>query len=92
MSAIQYATIQDAIRLIKEQTGNNVFMAKVDIESAFRVIQVSPLDRPLLGFQWKGKFFMDAALSMGSPALVRSLSISNQRWSSVTFRKYVRIA
>ena len=40
-------------------------MAKVDIESAFRIIQVSPLDRPLLGFQWKGTFFMDAVLSLG---------------------------
>ena len=45
ISVIQYATIQDAIRLIKQQ---------VDIESAFRIIPVSPLDRPLLGFQWKG--------------------------------------
>ena len=40
-------------------------MAKVDIESAFRIIPVSTLDRPLLGFQWKGTFFMDAVLPMG---------------------------
>ena len=65
ISAIQYATIQDAIRLIKRQPGNQVFMAKVDIESAFRIIPVPPLDRPLLCFQWKGKFFMDAVLPMG---------------------------
>ena len=64
ISAIQYATIQNAIRFIKQQPGNQVFMAKVDIESAFLVIPVSPLDRPLLGFQWKGKFFRDAVLSM----------------------------
>ena len=30
--------------------------AKVGIEWAFRIIPVSPLDQPLLGFQWKGKF------------------------------------
>ena len=65
MSAIQYATIRDAIRFIKQQPGNQVFMAKVDIESAFRIIQVSPLDRPLLGFQWKGTSFMDAVLPLG---------------------------
>ena len=63
ISGIQYATIQDAIRFIKQQPDNQVFMAKVDIESAF--IPVSPLDRPLLGFQWKGKFFMDVVLPMG---------------------------
>ena len=56
ISVIQYATIQDAIRLTKQQ---------VDIESAFRIIPVSPLDRLLLGFQWKGKFSKDAVLPMG---------------------------
>ena len=65
ISAVQYATIQDAIRLIKQLPSSQVFMAKVDIESAFRIIPVSPMDRPLLGFQWKGKFFMDAVLPMG---------------------------
>ena len=65
ISAVQYATIQDAIRLIKQLPSSQVFMAKVDIESAFRIIPVSPRDRPLLGFQWKGKFFMDAVLPMG---------------------------
>ena len=41
------------------------FLAKVDIESAFRIIPVSPLDSPLLGFQWDGKYYMDAVLPMG---------------------------
>ena len=31
----------------------------------FRIIPVSPLDRPLLGFQWRDNFFMDAVLPMG---------------------------
>ena len=65
ISAVQYASIQDAIRLIKQLPSSQVFMVKVDIESAFRIIPVSPRDRPLLGFQWKGKFFMDAVLPMG---------------------------
>ena len=64
ISSVQYATVQDAISIIK-QTRLPVFMAKVDIESAFRIIPVSPVDRPLLGFQWKGKFYMDAVLPMG---------------------------
>ena len=64
ISSVQYATVQDAISIIK-QTRLPVFMAKVDIESAFRIIPVSPVDRPLLGFQWKGKFYMDAVLPRG---------------------------
>ena len=64
ISSAQYTTVQDAISIIK-QTRLPVFMAKVDIESAFRIIPVSPTDRPPLGFQWKGKFYMDAVLPMG---------------------------
>ena len=81
ISAIQYATIQDAIRFIKQQPGNQVFMAKVDIESASRIIPVSLLDRPLLGFQWKGKFLWMLSSRWGSPALVQSSNLSVLRWS-----------
>ena len=65
--------------------------AKVDIESAFRIIPVSTLDRPLLGFQWKGKFYMDAVLPMGVSSACAIFELSVQKWSSVAFRKYIRI-
>ena len=58
--------------------------AKVDIASAFRIIPVSPL-----GFQWKGKFFMDAVLQMGVSSACAIFELSVQRWSSVAFRKYI---
>ena len=64
MSSVQYATIQDATYFIN-QSNKPVYMAKRNVESAFRVIPVSPADRLLLGFQWHGKFFMDAVLPMG---------------------------
>ena len=75
-STVHYASIEDAIRFIKmgEET---TFLAKVDIESAFRIIPVSPLDSPLLGFQWDGKYYMDAVLPMGcssSCAIVEEFS------------------
>ena len=63
-SSVQYANIQDAVKLITK-TKNTVFMAEVDIESAFRIIPVSPADRPFLGFKWRDKFYMDAVLPMG---------------------------
>ena len=63
-SSVQYATVQDAIAFIKTSPAT-IFLGKVDIESAFRIIPVSPLDRPLLGFQWRGLFYMDAVLPMG---------------------------
>ena len=64
MSSVQYATIQDAIYFI-QRSPQSVYMAKVDVESAFRIMPFSPADRPLLGFQWLGKFYMDAVLPMG---------------------------
>ena len=64
MSSVQYATIQDAISFI-QRSPQSVYMAKVNVESAFRIMPVSPADRPLLGYQWLRKFYMDAVLPMG---------------------------
>ncbi len=52
-------------------------MGKDEEEEEFRIIPVSPADRPLLGFQWKGQYFMDAVLPMGcrsSPAIFERFS------------------
>ena len=65
LSSVQYDTIYDAVDFIKHSP-TPVFMAKVDIESAFRIIPLYPADRPLLGFRWKGKFYMQAVLPMGA--------------------------
>ena len=62
---MRYATIDDAIRLIKS-LGKGCFLAKTDIKSAFRIIPVSPNDFPLLGMEWQGKFYFDKCLLMGS--------------------------
>ena len=61
---MRYATIDDAIRLIKS-LGKGCFLAKTDIKSAFRIIPVSPNDFPLLGMEWQGKFYFDKCLPMG---------------------------
>ena len=84
MSSVTYATIQDAISFI-QGSRQHVHMAKVDIESAFRIIPVSPADRPLLGFQWKGQYFMDAVLPMGcrsSPAIFERFSTALE-WAAL---------
>ena len=63
-SRVSYASIYDAIKFIKS-SHDTVYMAKLDIESAFRILPVAPVDRPLLGFRWRGLFYMDAVLPMG---------------------------
>ena len=61
---MQYASIQNAISFIKDAE-TIVFMAKVYIEAAFRIIPIAPKDTPLLGFKWQDKYYMDLVLPMG---------------------------
>ena len=40
-------------------------LAKMDIDSAYRIVPVHPGDRPLLEMMWKGGIFFDACLPLG---------------------------
>ena len=82
ISLVQYATIQDAIDFIRHSP-KPVYMAKVDVESAYRIIPISPADRPLLGFQWKGNFLWMLSFLWDVRAVVRSLNVSVPRWSGL---------
>ena len=61
---VSYARIDDAVRLIK-QCGRGCFLAKNDIESAFRIIPIHPGDYCLLGMCWEGQFYYDRCMPMG---------------------------
>ena len=45
--------------------GPGSLLAKIDIESAYRLIPVHPHDRPLLGVQWEGSLYVDPMLPFG---------------------------
>ena len=64
VTTVHSAKIQHAISFVKPAR-SMVCMAKVDIESAFRIIPVAPKDTPLLGFCWRDKYYMDVVLPMG---------------------------
>ena len=64
-STVKYANISQAIRHILS-TGRNCFLSKSDIQSAFRIIPINPVDYPLLGFKWKGHYYFDRCLPMGA--------------------------
>ena len=64
LASVRYATIEDAIGLIKS-LGQGCLLAKTDIKSAFRIIPVTSSDFPLLGMEWQGKFYFDTLLPMG---------------------------
>ena len=74
--SLQYVTIDDAIKGIK-RLGPGCFLAKADIESAFRLIPIHPSDYELLGMYWDGKYYYDRVLLFGlrsAPSIFNQLS------------------
>lgn len=64
LATVQYATINHAIQIIK-QLGRGCYLAKTDIESAFKIVPVRPEECNLLGFKWENDYYFDSTLPMG---------------------------
>lgn len=64
-SKVHYATFDDAVQLLLS-LGQGSFMAKTDIDNAFRLIPIHPLDHNLLGIQFQDKYYFDTCLPMGA--------------------------
>ena len=62
--SLQYATIDDAIRICHSQ-GKGALMAKEDLKNAFRLCPVRQEDWHLLGIHWRGKYYIDKCLPFG---------------------------
>ena len=61
---MQYTSV-DRIAAAAMSLGRGALLAKIDIKSAYRLVPVSPSDRPLLGITWRGRFYMDTRLPFG---------------------------
>jgi len=55
----------DEVANLVAQLGHGSLMAKVYIESAYRLIPVHPQDCPLQAMKWKGKIYEDPMLPFG---------------------------
>ena len=73
-TSVHYATVTDAIRLIK-RAGPGCFLAKTDIKSAFRIIPIHPKDYPLLRMKWRGLYFYDRCMPMGCASSCKTFEI-----------------
>jgi len=74
--SLQYITIDNAIKGIL-RFGQGSYLAKTDIDSAFRLIPLSPSDYELFGMYWQGSFYYDKVLPFGlrsAPYLFNQLS------------------
>jgi hypothetical protein len=68
-SHVQYARVSDFIALLKPLGA--AYMAKSDIQNAFRLIPVNIQDHHLLGFHWNGHYYYDKFLAMGASSSCR---------------------
>ena len=66
--------MNDAIQIL-QNLGRGAYMAKTEIESAFRILPIHPDDYHLLGFTWNGAFHYEKWLAMGAASSCRTFEI-----------------
>eukprot|EP00731_Ephydatia_muelleri_P008630 Em0004g968a len=64
LCSLSYVSI-DAVAAVVASLGAGSLLAKIDIESDYRLVPVHPDDRPLIGVEWSGQIYCDAMLPFG---------------------------
>ena len=62
--SLKYTKVENVVEKLLE-LGPGALMAKMDVQSAYRVVPVHPDDRHLLGMKWNNQIFVEAALPFG---------------------------
>ena len=62
LCTLKYASVDKAAVL---SLGRGALLAKLDVESTYRILPVHPEDCLLLGMSWQGKMYVDTALPFG---------------------------
>lgn len=76
LTSLTYVKVDDIIQQVL-LLGKGSLMAKMDIESAFRIVPVHPDDRPLLGMKWDTQLYIDCTLPFGlrsAPKIFNSIA------------------
>ena len=64
LCSLQYTSVEK-VATAAMGLGRGALLAKLDVKSAYRLIPVHPLDRPLLGIEWQGSVYVDGMLPFG---------------------------
>ena len=68
--------------------GKGAFIAKADLQDAFHIIPVSPLDNRLLDFKFQGLRYFDMCLPMACSNLCQTFEILSQALEWISHNKY----
>ena len=82
--SLQYVRIDDAIRILQKLCPN-CFMAKTDVQSAFRNIPVHFQDWKLLGIQWCGLYFLMGYYLLAFSALLSYSICFRMLWNGFLY-------
>ncbi|XP_053556935.1 uncharacterized protein LOC128648362 [Bombina bombina] len=63
-SSVQYQSFDSAVRIVK-RLGKGALMAKIDVESAFRLLPLNTVSFNLMGCKFDGDYYIDKCLPMG---------------------------
>ena len=64
LCSLTYSSVEEVADQVA-RLGPGALLAKIDIESAYRIIPVHPQDRHLQAVQWEGKVYIDPMLPFG---------------------------
>ena len=64
LCSLSYVSVDELANIVMH-LGTGALMAKVDVESAYRLIPVHLYDRPLQAVEWKGRTYVDPMLPFG---------------------------
>ena len=64
LCSLSYTSVERVATAV-QRFGPGALLAKLDIRAAYRLVPVSPHDRPLLGIEWRDAYFVDGCLPFG---------------------------
>jgi hypothetical protein len=95
-ASVTYCKVTDICEQILD-IGVGALLCKFDLSRAYRHVPVCPADRKLLGFKWKGQFYLDLTLPFGGRSCCAIFNevgdffeeIFNHYASSLNFNHYL---
>ncbi len=79
LCSLEYTSVDEAAQLVK-MCGKGAWMAKIDLQSAYRMVPIHPYDQPLLAITWRQVTYIDQAQSPIWPQVSpKSLHSSSRR-------------